>query len=164
MCAPDLNNYLWAHSLLTAFILRCWAGSWSQEQFCRCAAAHCSRAHLQKEERSTFLFLLIRRDENPLHQCLIMKSCFATFYVLKWEQYLQNNLWLQYEKLLLLKYSTASEVLEKTLIRDFFAGFPSLRSATKDQNTLAGLLHWNKAKMQVSVTNYKDDINSLSQN
>lgn len=52
----------------------------------------------------------------------------------------------------------------KNFDKRFFAGFPSLRSATKDQNTLAGPLHWNKAKMQVSVTNYKDDINSLSQN
>lgn len=150
-CALDLNNYLWALSLHTAFILWSWAGSWPPEEFCSCAAAHCSSAHLQKVEWSAFLFSVIRRDQNPLPPCLIIKCSKARFHVLKWEQYLQNSLWLQYKKLFLLKYSTASEVLVRTtMIRDFFAGFPSLkgtkqrservsRSATLKQGQNAGV-------------------------
>lgn len=108
-------------------------------------------AHLQKVEWSAFLSSVIRSDQNPLPPCLNIKCSKARFHVLKWEQYLQNSLWLQYEKLFLLKYSTASEVLVRTtMIRDFFAGFPSLkgtkqrsecvsRSATLKQGQNAGV-------------------------
>lgn len=89
-----------------------------------------------------------------------MKSCFNTFYVLKWDQYLQNGLWFQYKKLFLLKYSTASKILKTTQIRELFflLILPFKKVLVTDKNVLAVLLNWNKAKMQVSVTTSKNDI------